>query len=319
MNRPAALRSLVMPKTTPPELPSFLNEDLPFERKAYKLESGTHRGKIIHFIDHGNPDGLPVILQHGNPTWCFLWRKVITQLDPERFRCLAPDLLGFGLSGTLSRVSEHTLESHLQAMREWAESLELTQGAIVVGQDWGGPLAVGMGMALPEVSGFVLGNTSVLVPRRPLGTAFHKFARTPVVSDIVFRLAGFPQNILGRVQGDPESISGNVARAYRWPLRLGRRAGPLGLARMVPSSPVHASVQPLREIEAWTRAFDGPMALVWGERDPILGQVLERHVRAFPEASVTRTQAGHFLQEEVPDKIARAIEDVTAKALSAGP
>jgi len=302
-----------MPSVPPPELPSFLAEDLPQERTAYQLEPGPDREEIIHFIDHGNPDGQPVILQHGNPTWCFLWRKVIARLDPERFRCLAPDLLGFGLSDSLSRVSHHTLDRHLQAMREWAETRQLAKGAILVGQDWGGPLVVAMGMASPEASGVVLANTSVLVPKRPLGTSFHKFARTPMVSDIAFRLAGFPLNILGRVQGDPSSISGEVARAYRWPLPLGRRAGPLGLARMVPSSSDHPSVLPLREIEAWIRDFDGPMALVWGERDPILGRVLEKHVRTFPQATVTRTQAGHFLQEEVPDEIVDAIEDVAAR------
>ncbi len=307
-----------MPSVSPPKLPPFLAEELPQERRAYKLESGPDRGKTLHFIDHGNPEGIPVILQHGNPTWCFLWRKVIARLDPERFRCLAPDLLGFGLSSTLPRVSDHTLERHLQAMREWAESLKLTREAILVGQDWGGPLAIGAGMALPKVNGIVLGNTSVLVPKRPLGTSFHKFARTPAVSDLVFRLGGFPQNILGRVQGDPVSISGNVARAYRWPLRLGRRAGPLALARMVPSSPDHPSVAPLREIEAWARAFDGPIALVWGERDPILGRALEKHVEAFPQASVSRTQAGHFLQEEVPDEIVLAIEKVADRALETG-
>lgn len=302
-----------MSSIPPLDLPSFLAEDLPWDRRTYQLESGPDRGKIIHYIDHGNPDAQPVILMHGNPTWCFLWRKVIARLDPERFRCLAPDLLGFGLSGTLDRVSDHTLERHLQAMRGWAEALRLTKGAIVVGQDWGGPIAVYMGMALPEVSGIVLANTSILVPKRPLGTWFHKFSRMPLVSDIVFRLGGFPQNILGRVQGDPESISGRVARAYRWPLPLGRRSGPLGMARMVPSSPDHPSVPALRETEVWTRAFEGPMALVWGERDPILGRVLEKHVKTFPRATVTRTQAGHFLQEEVPDELAGAIEDVAAR------
>jgi len=307
------LRSTTMPSVPPPELPSFLAEDLPQERRVYQLESGPDRGKIIHFIDHGNPDGQPVILQHGNPTWCYLWRKVIARLDPERFRCLAPDLLGFGLSDSLSRVSDHTLDRHLQAMREWAETRQLAKGAILVGQDWGGPLVIAMGMASPEASGVVLANTSVLVPKRPLGTSFHKFARMPLVSDIVFRLGGFPQNILGRVQGDSESISGRVSRAYRWPLPLGRRAGPLGLARMVPSSSDHPSVPPLREIEAWIRDFDGPLALVWGERDPILGRVLEKHVKTFPQATVTRTQAGHFLQEEVPDEIADAIEDVAGR------
>jgi haloalkane dehalogenase len=135
------------------------------------------------------------------------------------------------------------------------------------------------------------------------------------VSDFVFRVLGFPQNALHRAQGDPASIRGEVARAYRWPLRRWRdRAAPLGLARMVPDREDHPSVAPLREGEAWLRSFTGPMALVWGEKDPILGRVLKRHAEAFPDAPVTRTPAGHFLQEEVPDELAAAIRDVASRA-----
>jgi len=110
------------------------------------------------------------------------------------------------------------------------------------------------------------------------------------------------------VQADRRSISGEVARAYRWPLRTPRdRAAPLGLARMVPDSPTHPSVPGLREVDAWLRAFPGPMELIWGRKDPLLGGVLRRHVEALPRARVTETDAGHFLQEEVPEIIARSI------------
>ena len=76
---------------------------------------------------------------------------------------------------------------------------------------------------------------------------------------------------------------------------------------MVPSNPNHPSLPALREIEAWVRRFAGPIALVWGERDPILGRALRRHVRELHRATVTRTQAGHFLQEEVPVEIVAAL------------
>lgn len=64
---------------------------------------------------------------------------------------------------------------------------------------------------------------------------------------------------------------------------------------------------PLREISAWAHSFDGPVALVWGTKDPILGSALERHRRLWPAAQVTETAAGHFLQEEVPEQLAAAI------------
>jgi len=151
----------------------------------------------------------------------------------------------------------------------------------------------------------------VRVPRRPRGTLFHRLSRLPVVSDFVYRVLGFPQIILHRVQGDPASIRGDVARAYRWPLRrLRDRVAPLALARMVPSSPDHPSVPALARGEAWAREFQGPMALVWGMRDPILARALKRHEEAFPRATVRRTEAGHFLQEEVPEAIAEAIREV---------
>jgi haloalkane dehalogenase len=83
---------------------------------------------------------------------------------------------------------------------------------------------------------------------------------------------------------------------------------------MVPNGPRHPSVPALRRGEAWATGFEGPMALVWGLRDPILGRALRRHERAFPRAAVTRLEnAGHFLQEEAPEALAAAVEDVAAR------
>ena len=184
-----------------------------------------------------------------------------------------------------------------------------------MGQDWGGPIVTGIGAHFPKrIKGIVLGNTSVRVPRDPRGTAFQRFSHLPLLSDFFFRVLGFPQNVLGRVQGDPASIQEDVARAYKWPLRgYANRAAPLAMARMVPTGPQHPSMASFKRIEVWLDAFEGPMALVWGERDPILGGTLKSHVEAFPQAKVTRTDAGHFLQEEVPQEIADAIVDISAR------
>lgn len=297
----------------PPPLPGFLDPLLPFRRAAYVLQSGPDAGRRIHFIDHGDPAARPVLMLHGNPTWSFLWRKVIALL-PE-FRCVAPDLLGLGFSDRLPRIEDHSVERQGAAMAELVEALDL-RGILLVGQDWGGPIAAQVGARLPErIAGLVLANTAVTIPHHPRGTLFHRFARVPVVSDLVFRGLGFPQNVLWKVQGDRRSIRGAVARAYRWPLRTWRdRVAPLALARMVPSRPDHASVEALRQGEAWARSFAGPVSLVWGLGDPILGRALRHLERLFPAAPVTRTRAGHFLQEEVPEDLSAAVEDVARRA-----
>lgn len=295
-----------MPFVEPPRLPEFIARQVPLARRAYRLERGADAGRTIHFIDEGPREAPVVWLQHGNPTWSFLWRGVIARLTG--LRCVAPDLLGLGFSDRLPRAGDHTIERHGAALAELAGALGLER-AILVAQDWGGPLLLEAARQRTGLAaGLLLANTAVVLPRHSRGSAFHRLARLPGVGRLLFVLGGFPQNVLHRVQGDPTSIRGDVARAYRWPLRRWRdRVAPLALARLVPVGEQHPSLVPMRRIEAWVRAFTGPVALVWGERDPILGRALARHERALPRARVVRTAAGHFLQEEVPEVLAAEI------------
>jgi haloalkane dehalogenase len=158
---------------------------------------------------------------------------------------------------------------------------------------------------------------TVVGPPRPgaRGSRFHAFANLPVVSDVAFRLLGFPQNALRLTQADRSSITGDVARAYRWPLRrIADRVAPLALARMVPLGPDHPSLPGLRRSLEVATGFEGPAAIVWGERDPVLGRALRGAAAALPRATVTRVPAGHFPQEEAPLPIAEAIRDVARRA-----
>jgi pimeloyl-ACP methyl ester carboxylesterase len=310
---PARLRDKI-PIVMLPPLPDWLAAALPYRRAVHRLASGEDAGRRLHYLEEGATAARPVLLLHGNPTWSFLWRKVIALLPG--FRCIAPDLLGLGLSDRLSRMADHTADRHGAAIAELVTALDL-QDLILVGQDWGGPIAAQVGLRCPErIAGLVFANTAVVLPSYPKGRAFHRFARLPLVSDLVFRGLGFPQNVLHRVQGDPASIRGDVARAYRWPLATWKdRLAPLALARMVPDGPDHPNLPFLRQGDAWVRAFHdsgGPVALVWGEKDPILGRALARHERELPRAAVTRTRAGHFLQEEVPEALAAAIRRIDA-------
>ncbi len=292
------------------ELPAFITRQYPFRSHWARLPTGER----LHYVDEGT--GRPVLLLHGNPTWSFLYRKVIAALQGGSggpFRTVAPDLLGLGLSDKPRSLSAHSVQRHAEAVLALVQQLDL-QDVVLCVQDWGGPVGTWMAAhAGGRVTGLVVMNTSVLAPTGFRTTAFHRFARLPVVSDVAFRLLGFPLNVLGRTQADPRSISGDVQRAYRWPLRRVRdRAAPLAMARMVPSAPDHPSLPALREGEAWVRAFEGPVELVWGVKDPILGRALRRHREALPHARVTELDAGHFLQEERPEEIAEALRRVAA-------
>lgn len=301
------------PRLPAPELPDWLARIVPFERSLVRVASpragaGHVGGDVkVHVMESGR--GRPVLLVHGNPAWGFLWRKVVTALSDEPLRLVMPDLVGLGLSDKPRDPGWHTLENHAAVLGAVIDALDL-DGFVLAAQDWGGPIALRALADRPgRLAGLLLANTVVGPPRpdfRP--KAFHRLARLPIVSDLLFRGLGFPQNVLSRVQGDRSSISGEIARAYRWPLRhIADRVAPLALARMVPDSLRHPSVPALSRAQDVVTAWRGPTELVWGVRDPILGRVHAHVARLLPQARVTLTQAGHFVQEEVPTELASAI------------
>ncbi len=296
-------------RETAPLLPSWLDAMLPDGIVRYRVDVG---GYHMHVMEVGQ--GRPVLMIHGNPTWGFLYRKVAAALAGEPLRLVMPDLIGLGLSDKPRDAGVHQLDNHAAWMARLIEELDL-RDLILVGQDWGGPVGfVALAELRERLAGMVILNTVPGPPRpgfRP--TAFHRLAHTPLISDAVFRLLGFPQIALFGAQGDKRSIRGRVARAYRWPLRgLAANVAPLALARMVPDSLDHRSVPALERGLELVEGWAGPAAIVWGDRDPILGSVRTAFERLLPQARVTRTDAGHFLQEEVPEQIADAVREVAA-------
>jgi haloalkane dehalogenase len=277
----------------------------------YRARLGPHH---MHVMELGQ--GRPVLMLHGNPTWGFLYRKVAEKLAGEPLRLIMPDLIGLGFSDKPRELDAHQLDHHSGWIGALIDGLELDD-LIFVGQDWGGPIGLhALASRADRLAGMVLLNTVVGPPRagfRP--TAFHRFSRVPIASDLAFRVAGFPQNVMAAVQGDRRSVSGAVRKAYTYPLRhLRDRAAPLALARMVPDSHQHRSIPALEACQSFVESYEGPAAVVWGERDPVLGRVVGWIEKLLPRAEVTRTRAGHFLQEEVPADIAAAIRSVVVRA-----
>ncbi len=298
------------------EVPSWIESQLPPGVRHDEIEAD---GQRLHAMSWGPPDGHAVVLVHGNPTWGFLWRKVIAEIRArpggDRLHLIAPDLVGLGLS-TKPFAAAHTLRNHAS----WLGAVidRLAPGPLVlVAQDWGGPIGLrAMADRQARLRGLVLGNTAVGPPAKNFKpTLFHRLAHMPVFGELLFERLGFPLGVLHWTQGDRSSIRGDVARAYRWPLReRADRAAPLALARRVPDSLEHTSVRELEVCERVYRESKVPVALVWGTKDPILGRVIGHASRLRPDAKVVKTGAGHFLQEEVPGELADAVVDVVVRA-----
>ena len=291
-----------MDRKPAPELPDWLAPLVPYER--YRLSVGEH---TLHVMERG--EGRPLLMVHGNPTWGFLYRKVVAELPSTAFRIVMPDLVGLGFSDKPRDPAVHRLDDHMSWLATLVERLDLRDVLLVV-QDWGGPIGLGAFVDQPErLGGLVVLNT-VLGPPRPgfKPSTFHRFASLPLVSTLVFRGLGFPQRGLHLAQGNRDSIRGVTARAYLYPLRrIADRVAPLALARMVPDSLKHPSIPALERVQGLATSLDCPRAIVWGKRDPVLGRALGRIKTLLPAARVTETGAGHFLQEEVPVEIADAI------------
>lgn len=286
-----------------PPLPDWLAEQVPFERYMVEVDHGLR----IHVMEHGA--GRPVLLFHGNPTWGYLYRKVVAELADEPFRLIMPDLPGLGFSDRVPR-SYFTLANHGRWMGQLVQRLDVDD-AIVVVQDWGGPIGLLASAHKPGMmTGLVVMNTGIGPPKpgfKP--TTFHRIFSSPAIGRLATSFGLIERN-MRFAQGDRGSISRRIRQSYLYPLKAAGNEAVVSFVRMVPDSMDHPSVPELEKVGDLVADYDGPAAIVWGRNDPVLGRLLRRVNRALPQAEVTTTDAGHFVQEEVPDEIADAIRAV---------
>jgi len=290
-------------------LPDYAAAALPEGYKSYLLE--VEPGIKIHVLEAGT--GIPVYLQHGNPTNGLLYRKIWQELPTDRMRLIMPTMVGLGFS-TKIPASQHTLDNHVRWMNAALRQLDLG-GVVYVGQDWGGAVGLGALMRSPELlKGMVILNTGWTAPKEKFELSRpHAIAATPIMGEILLENVVSVFDRIHEAQGDPSSIPPDVAALYARPVReSGNIKGPLALMRMVPTGPDHPTSPLMGEVEAYAKTLKVPTEIVWGMRDPILSRILPVMTEMYPEARVTETQAGHFLQEEVPVEIAEAIERVVA-------
>jgi pimeloyl-ACP methyl ester carboxylesterase len=291
-------------------LPDYAAQFVGDQYKSYFVEA--EPGIKVHVLEVGT--GYPLFLQHGNPTSGFLYRKVADALPADRVRVIMPTLVGLGFSSKVP-ASMHTLDNHMRWINGVLKALELSE-VVYAGQDWGGPVGMGALALSPEMlKGAVILNTGFNAPSEPMDlSSAHARVKTPVVGELLIEVFVSIFDQLHRMQGDPDSIPAEVAALYGRPvIESGNEKAPLAMMRMVADGPDHPSAVQMRVIEKYVSTLDIPAEIIWGMNDPILAGRLPMMENNFPNAPVTRTEGGHFLQEEVADEIAAALLRVLAQ------
>ena len=280
--------------------------DFAVDRKLFPFESKWFEGAgpRIHYVDEGK--GRALVMFHGNPTWSFLYRKVINELKND-FRCIAMDYPGFGLSERPSGYG-YTSAEHANVVGKLVDHLDL-DGFVVVGQDWGGPIGMTVALERAErVAGLVFANTWYWPAQGSL-TTFSLVMSSPPLQWLILNRNSFVNFIMPRSVAMP--MPPEVFKTYQdaQPTPQARR-GVAEFPRQI------RKARPLLErlaAEAPKALGDKPLELVWAMKDPAFGNaaVLARWQRDFPNANVARlADANHYIQEDAPGAVAAAIRRV---------
>lgn len=280
--------------------PAWLPESLfPFESRF--LDVG---GARVHFVDEGT--GPVLLLLHGNPTYSLLYRDVIRRLSP-RFRCIAVDYPGFGLS-TAPPGYDFRPASHSRVVEGLVDALGLS-GITVMVQDWGGPIGLGLAGRRPErFRALVIGNTWAWPADGAHGIErFAKIMGGPIGGFLIDRLNVFVNVFIpgGTRRRKP---SRQVMDAYRGPFATRESRRPI---HVFPRE-ILASRDYLAEVERNLRRLRHlPALIVWGDRDVAFrdAQRLRFEALFHRHRTVVLRGAGHYIQEDAPEEIASAIED----------
>lgn len=262
-------------------------------------------GGRMHTIDTGG-DGETLVMLHGEPSWCYLYRHIIHAL-PDDYRCIAPDLMGFGRSDKPTKIEDHDYDFHYDALSHFVTTLDLRDITLVV-QDWGGLLGLPLAVEHEErIKRLVIMNTGLGTGDINLGEGFKQwqnFAREKglgVVAGLI-------------VQGGTISkLSRDVVNAYDAPFPdESYRAGVAALPLMVQSTPNMLGAKRSRDARERFKTWQKPTLVMFSDGDPVTsgGDRFFRQLipAAKQQPEITIEGAGHFLQEDKGADIAEQIQ-----------
>lgn len=278
--------------------------DFPFQPHYLEIQDPDLGPLRIHYLDEGPRQGEVILCLHGEPSWSYLYRKMIPLFTTAGLRVLAPDLVGFGRSDKPAARNDYTYAKHVQWISDWLAAVGVGQ-VTLLGQDWGG--LIGLRMVAENPARFArisLSNTGLPTGDQGCGEAFERwraFSQTDPEFDI-----GCIVNLFGR-----GCLSAEEVAAYRAPFpddsyKAGARQFPL----LVPHAPDDPAAEDNRQAWKQLMQWDKPVLLCFSDSDPITHGADKPFLQLVPgtRGQPHRTLKGrHFIQEEDGESWARAV------------
>lgn len=280
--------------------------DFPFEPRFVTVNDPECGPIRMHYVAEGNPDAPLLLLLHGEPTWSYLYRHMISGLS-DSYRVIAPDLIGFGKSDKLTERGLYTYARHISWLRQGLDALKL-QNITLFCQDWGGLIGLRLVAEQPErFARIIAANTFLPTGDHPPSEAFLNWRNFSQTSEN-FRISSIVNS------GCVKELTADVRKAYDAPfpeesLKAGARMFPL----LVPIQPDDPEASQNREAWQVLRQWKKPFLTAFSDNDPItrggdrVFQKLIPGCQGLPH--VTVTNAGHFLQEDNPEQLIGIIRE----------
>jgi haloalkane dehalogenase len=268
-------------------------------------------GVRMHYVDEG--EGQPLLMVHGNPTWSFYWRRLVTAFR-GRFRCVAPDHVGCGLSDKPGDYP-YTLARRRDDLVRLIEALDL-RGITLLVHDWGGAIGLGAALAAPDrFARLVLFNTGAFPP--PYIPLRIRVCRTPGVGRLAVQgLNVFARAALSMATEKPERLTPAIRAGLLAPYDTwSHRRAIQEFVADIPANHRHPTWRVLEKIESGLpRLAHLPAVLVWGMRDWCFRpDCLERFAQIFPHAAVHPLEdCGHYVVEDGHERIMPLLEQFLA-------
>jgi haloalkane dehalogenase len=278
--------------------PDWVDQELfPFRSRFLELS-----GHVVHYVDEGR--GPTLLMLHGNPTWSFVYRQVISALS-ESFRCIAPDYPGFGLSAPAPGYQFHPAD-HAQVVGEFVDRLDL-QDVTLVMQDWGGP--IGLTVALPRrqrFSGLVVANTWAWPLNGDMHFELFSYAMGGPLGRMLIRRFNVFVNVMIPAGHRRRKLPAAEMNHYRRALPTPERRNP---SAIFPKD-LTAARTFLSDLEAGlARLADLPALIIWGDADVAFRERERRRWESLlpRHRTAVLSGAGHYLQSDAPAEFAGAI------------
>lgn len=286
-------------------LPGF-----PFEPRYVEID---YRGTKLrmHYVDEGDPSSDPVLMLHGEPSWSYLYRKMIPIIRDAGRRCVAPDLIGFGRSDKLARREDYSYQFHVDVVTAFIEALDLKNITLVC-QDWGGLLGLRIAAEHPDrFARIVAANTFLPTGDQKPSEGFLRWQQYSQTVEN-FHVGGIIKG------GCATELSPEVIEAYNAPFpddsyKAGARQFPV----LVPTRPDDPASEPNRKAWEVLKQWQKPFLTAFSDQDPVTAgadRILQKLIPGCAgQPHTTIAGGGHFLQEDKGEELARVVVDFISR------